>query len=191
MKEDGSNPDGNPDTELMLRFQKGEEGAFDRLVERHRGRIVAMMTRYLGNGEAAEDAAQDVFVRMYRARGKYRPTAKFSTWLYRIAVNHALNKVRDGKLRRLRTLEAGRYRNPVEDSGPDAALEQEELRRVVRDALESLPPQQRMAVLLARFEELPYNDICRVMDLSLSALKSLVFRAKENLRRVLEHRRQD
>ena len=176
----------DPDVQLMLRVAEGDQRAFEILVEKHRRNVLNLVYRYLGDANAAEDGAQDVFVKVYKARAKYNPMAKFSTWLYRITANHCLNVIRAKKSR-------PKIAEPIEDlvehpqtENPDAGLHRQEMRAAVKEAIESLPAQQRMAVLLARFEELSYNEIAETMELSLEAVKSLLFRAKENLQRILE-----
>jgi len=166
----------------MLLFQKGDERAFEELVRRHGRGILNLVYRYLGDAAAAEDAAQEVFVKVYRARKRYRPEARFSTWLYRIAVNHCLNAIRARRTQPSGTppedeLVEGRGGTPV-----DAAMRREDLRREVKEAVDSLPEHQRMAVILARYHEMSYAEIAEAMKLSVEAVKSLLFRAKENLR---------
>jgi RNA polymerase sigma-70 factor (ECF subfamily) len=185
MNGEETGPFRDPDVQLMLRVRDGDEEAFAELVRRHRRNVLNLVYRYLGDAAAAEDAAQDVFVKVHRARHKYAPAAKFSTWLYRIAVNHCLNLIR---ARKARPAVAEAVEDLVEHPSaedPDARATRLELQEAVKSALQELPPQQRLAVLLARFEELSYNEIAETMDLSLEAVKSLLFRAKENLQRLL------
>lgn len=180
------NPEaGDPDAALMLQVRDGDEAAFTELVRRHRRGILNLVYRYLGDAAGAEDAAQEVFVKVYRARAGYVPTARFTTWLHRIAVNHCLNDLRARKARPASAGEA--EERAVEPSGelPDSRMDRDEIRAAVRAAIESLPPQQRVAVLLARFEELSYQEIAEAMGQSLEAVKSILFRAKENLQQKL------
>ncbi len=175
----------DPDVELMLRFQKGDERAFEELVRRHTRGLLNLVYRYLGDASRAEDVAQDIFVKVYRARMKYEPKAKFSTWLYRIAVNHCLNEIR---ARRAQPASAAPADDLLEESSgehPDARLHRLELQQAVKRALDALPETQRLAVLLARYEEMSYGEIAQAMGLSLEAVKSLLFRAKENLKQAL------
>jgi len=172
----------DPDIELMLRFQAGDDGAFEQLVLKHQKGVLNVVYRYLGDRSGAEDAAQEVFIKVYRARRSYQPQAKFSTWLYRITVNHCLNEIRSR-----RSAPAGPA--PIEEMieepvghDPGAGLNAADLRRAVKEAIDSLPDNQRVAVLLARFEELSYEEIAEAMQVSLEAVKSLLFRAKENLK---------
>ncbi len=173
----------DPDVQLMLRVKAGDEDAFGQLVDSYRNRLVSVFAHLLGDAEAAEDLAQEAFLRIYRIRLGYEPTAKFSTWLFRIAGNLASN-VRRGKGRRkevpLKASESGPVGTvPAEKSGlmPTRLLDKHELQEHVREALETLNERQRMAVLLHRFEEMSYADIADAMELSTSAVKSLLSRA--------------
>jgi len=181
----------DPDIELMLRFQGGDGRAFEELVRRHSRGVLNLVYRYLGHAASAEDAAQDVFVKVYRARKKYQPKAKFSTWLYRIAVNHCLNEIRS---RRAQPASAAPINDLLEEPSatpPDAQLRQQELRRDVKEAIDALPENQRMAVILSRYQEMSYEEIAAAMDLSIEAVKSVLFRAKENLKlRLAKHARE-
>jgi len=184
------------DIDLMLAVQAGDEGAFRALVDRHRNAIVNLAWRYLGNRTDAEDLAQEVFLKVYRARRRYRPDAKFTTWLYRVAVNASLNEVRNRKNRATFgavTLgggdEGARGLDPAGDpanGAPDAALERAELRERVRAAVGELPDRQRMALLLNKFHGLGYQELSDALGLSIPAVKSLLVRARENVRRALE-----
>jgi len=187
----------DPDVQRMLRVRDGDEAAFAELVDAWQDRLVGIFTHALQDSQAAEDLAQEVFLRVYRARERYRPTAKFSTWLFRIANNLAANRRRSESRRREVNL-------AVNDSGPlgprpgeKLALEKssllpgrqfdkQELREMVRAALETLSDRQRLALLLNKFEQMSYVDIAASMDLSVPAVKSLLTRARENLRSRLE-----
>ena len=181
---DGSTPFGDPDVALMLRFQAGDEAAFDELVRRHQKAVLNIAWRYCADRALADDLAQEIFVKVWRARGSYQPSARFSTWLYRIAVNRCLNEIRSrpkgAPLPVEETLE--------EPAGarPDDDLDRAEVRDAVRRAVDDLPANQRMAVILSRFHELPYDQIAEAMSVSLEAVKSLLFRARENLKGALE-----
>lgn len=187
----------DPDVQLMLRAKRGDDAAFSQLVENYQDRLVGVLYHILGNQEAAEDLGQEVFLRIYRNRSKYEAKAKFSTWLFHIANNLASNWRRDGARRREAPLTGS-------DSGPLGARPQEQLlaeksalmparvldrnesQTIVRAALESLSERQKMAVLLHKFEQMSYIDIAAAMDLSPQAVKSLLSRARENLRAYLE-----
>lgn len=166
----------------MLLFQKGDEGAFEELVRRHSRGVLNLVCRYLGDAAAAEDAAQEVFVKVYRARKRYRPQARFSTWLYRIAVNHCLNEIRARRTQPEGAPPADDLLQERKGAPVDDRLRREDLRRDVKEAIDSLPEHQRMAVILSRYHEMSYAEIAGAMNLSLEAVKSVLFRAKENLR---------
>ncbi len=184
----------DPDVGLMLRFQKGDESAFEEIVSRNRRRVVNLVYRFIGFREDAFDLAQDVFVGVYRSRDSYRPAAKFSTWLFRNTLNVCLNYNRSMKLRRAESIsrsDSTETDQPVEiedgrQESPLSAAERNELALKVREAVGSLPPNQRTVVLLCRYEKLSYREIADVMELSVQAVKSLLSRAKENLRLRLE-----
>lgn len=182
----------DPDIRIMLQVRSDEPGAFEELVERYQHRLVAVMTHLVGNAEEAEDLAQEVFLRVYRARQKYRPRSKFSTWLFTIANNLALNALRDRHRRKAVPLEAGESNAlgpaPAADRGPPPTqpLQQTELADVVRKALDELNERQRVAVVLNKFEDMGYAEIAEVMGLSTKAVKSLLSRARGKLREALQ-----
>jgi RNA polymerase sigma-70 factor (ECF subfamily) len=182
---------GMGDAELMLRAGTGDDAAFEVLIEKYRRPVIAFMFRSVHNQAVAEELAQEVFLRIYRARASYRADAKFSTWLYRIATNLAVNHARDTKSER--TAPTLNLDEPDEESGsmPDVAdshptVEQDIMRRerlaAIRKIVMSLPERQRMAVLMHKYQNLDYKEIGRVLNLSESATKSLLFRAYEALR---------
>jgi len=186
----------DPDIRLMLRVRGDEPGAFEQLVEQYQHRLVAVMHHLVGSAEEAEDLAQEVFLRVYRARKKYRPRAKFSTWLFTIANNLALNSLRSRQrkpsvplnLRDSGPLGPRPAEQLVHDrSGPPMQrLQQEELAALIQTALEGLNERQRMAVVLNKFEDMSYEEIAQVMNLSTKAIKSLLSRARSNLREALQ-----
>ena len=184
-----------PDVELMLATKAGDEGAFSVLVNRHRNSIVNLTYRYLGNRADAEDLAQEVFLKVYRARKRYEPKAKFTTWLYRVAVNASLNEVRN---RKNRPTHGAAPLAGVDDDGfvpsladgaaeaPPEGVERAELREQVRVAVDELPDRQRMALLLNKFHGLSYEELAETMEMTIPAIKSLLVRARENVRRRIE-----
>ncbi len=184
----------DPDVQLMLRAQAGDNSAFTQLVELYQERLVAVLYHLLGNQEASEDLAQEVFLRIYRTRMRYQPTAKFSTWMFRIANNLASNWRRDNARHRQTTLvgnDSGarpQEQLVAEKSGlmPTRILDRAEMSKLVRDALDTLNERQKLAVLLNKFEQMSYEDIAVAMELSPQAVKSLLSRARENLRVLLE-----
>jgi RNA polymerase sigma-70 factor, ECF subfamily len=177
-------PFGDPDVTLMLRFQKGDAAAFDELVARHQKAVLNIAWRYGGDRSLAEDLAQEIFVKVWKARASYQPAARFSTWLYRIAVNRCLNEIRSRP--RQAALPVEETIEEPAGARPDDDLDRAEIRQAVRRAVDELPANQRMAVILSRFHELPYEEIAEAMSVSLEAVKSLLFRARENLKGALE-----
>jgi len=170
----------------MLAYQQGSEAAFDRLVEAYSGRLYALFTRFLGATPEREDLVQEVFLRVIRARERWRPAARFSTWLYRIAFNLAVNRSqRRTPEPSLDVAPAGEERRELGDpraEQPSEALERDDVVAAVRAAIAALPQTQRMALVLARYEELPLAEIAVVLGSTEKAVKSLVHRARENLR---------
>jgi RNA polymerase sigma-70 factor (ECF subfamily) len=185
----------DPDIRLMLRVRADEPGAFEELVSRFQQRLVAVMHHLVGNLEEAEDLAQEVFLRVYRARKKYRPRSKFATWLFTIANNLALNSLRAKQRKpvaQLRLSDSGSLGpRPAEQlvrdpgSGPMQRIQKEELAALIRQALDGLNERQRMAVVLNKFEDMNYAEIAEVMNLTVKAVKSLLSRARMNLRDIL------
>jgi RNA polymerase sigma-70 factor (ECF subfamily) len=187
----------DPDVRLMLEVAGGSATAFEELVLRYQARLVRVLEHLVGGRHLAEDLAQEVFLRVFRARKQYVVTAKFATWLFTIASRVASNALRDRSRRREVAWGAGdngpREAPPIErlvqastGSMPARQLDKAEVRQVVRLALESLNERQRLAVLLNKFEGMSYADIAATLDLSPPAVKSLLSRARDNLREVLE-----
>jgi len=166
------------DRELMLRVKAGDHAAFESLVEGHRDRTVNFLYRMVGDADEAEDLAQEAFLRVYKARRRYEPMAQFSTWLYRISYNLALSHYRQKGRRRFEALGEAPATNP----GPEAHLASQETVRHVWEALDALPPKQRMALVLTRFEDCSYERAAEVMKTTKAAIRSLVARARETLR---------
>ncbi|MCS7047316.1 MAG: sigma-70 family RNA polymerase sigma factor [Gemmataceae bacterium] len=186
----------DPDIRLMLRVRDDDTEAFAQLVELFHPRLVTIMRHLVNSAEEAEDLAQEVFLRIYRARKKYHPRAKFSTWLFAIANNLALKFLRSRQRNAavpLNTRDSGPLGpRPAEQlvvdrqRGPDEQMQQQELAAVVRQALTTLNERQRLAVMLNKFEDMNYQDIAEVMGLTTKAVKSLLSRARENLRIALQ-----
>jgi len=170
---------------LMLRVREGDEGAFRELVEATEDRLYGTMAKMLGGVEGAEDLAQKVYVRIWQARGRYVPTAKFSTWMFSIMRRLVLNE-RRGRARRGAVFyepspdEAPR--DAVARDGPAAEVAAGELACAIDEALAELPEEQRTAMILRRYEEMPYEEIAAVLGTTVPAVKSLLFRARETLR---------
>ena len=177
------------DEQLMVSIASGDTLAFRELVERHQSLVIATVTRMIGSAEA-EDLAQQVFLNVWRSAPRWRPEAKFTTWLLTIAKRLVFNESR----RRGRARLIPQPREPDEHlpdhpdgtPGPDQQLLGKELHMAIQTALASLPEKERLAVILRRYEEMPYEEIAVVLSLSLPAVKSLLFRARNTLREKLE-----
>ena len=192
----------DPDVKLMLQVRDDVPGAFEVLVERYQHRLVGVLVHLIGRVEESEDLTQDVFLRIYRARKGYRPRAKFSTWLFTIANNLASNHLRSkgrspispglGAAPEGPSTTGATALRPAEERAlsregtPSAQMRQVELSDVVRDALEVLGEDQKLAVLLNKFEDMSYAEIAEVMGRSEAAVKSLLARARTHLREQLE-----
>jgi RNA polymerase sigma-70 factor, ECF subfamily len=180
------------DLELMLRVRDGDSASFEVLLRRHRVPLVSFFRRMVRDQSLAEDLAQEVFLRVYKSRERYQPEARFTTWLYRIATNLALNAIRDRKDEVSDTAgedaEGGAMLERFVDPRP--TVEQELVRndrqRLIRQAVEALPENQRAAVILHKYQEADYRQIAKILRVSESAVKSLLFRAYETLRVRLE-----
>jgi RNA polymerase sigma-70 factor (ECF subfamily) len=183
------------DAEVMLRVKAGDQSAFDYLVQKYRRPLVGFMYRMAHNAAVAEDLAQEVFLRVYRSRQTYEASAKFTTWLYRIATNLAVNHARDTRHERAEVTIS--LDEPDEETGttPDLAdgtisAEEAMVRRermlAIRAKVEALPERQKMAVIMHKYQQMDYKQISEVLKLSESATKSLLFRAYETLREQLK-----
>jgi len=180
------------DVQLMLDVKAGDERSFELLLRKYRTPLVNFLYRMVRDTAVAEDLAQEVFLRVYRARNEYAPSAKFTTWMFRIATNLALNSVRDNRHRRMdisvdHSMNAGdEDARPMELPDRAPTIEQELIARtrseMILRAVHALPEKQRAAVLLHKYQELDYDEIARILECSESALKSLLFRAYETLR---------
>jgi RNA polymerase sigma-70 factor (ECF subfamily) len=181
------------DAELMLRVRDGDEVSFGVLLEKHRGSVINFLFRMVQNKAVAEELAQDAFLRVYKSRISYEPTAKFTTWLFRIATHLALNWIRDGRneKRQASLDEESPDGAPREVADRSRTAEQELVYqaklREVRQAIRRLPAKQKAAVMMHKYEEMEYAQIADVLSCSESAVKSLLFRAYESLRARLAH----
>ncbi len=186
----------DPDVKLMLQVREDVPGAFESLVRAYQARLLGILTHLVGRSEEAEDLTQEVFLRIYKARKGYKPRAKFSTWLFTIANNLALNHLRgkgrnptdalDGGGTEMSGLRPASDRVAARDGTASAPMRKAELADVVREALDDLGEDQKMAVLLNKFEEMSYAEIAEVMGRTEAAIKSLLARARTNLREKLE-----
>ncbi|MEE9392085.1 MAG: sigma-70 family RNA polymerase sigma factor [Planctomycetota bacterium] len=193
----------DPDVKRMLRVREGDESAFEELVAGYGSLLMGFMQRFVGPSGPVEDLAQDVFLKVHRAAKTYEPRARFKTWLLAIATNVCLNEKRRAarhfqvSLDQERDSDAegkgSRLSERIEDDGsrPEADMDMVELKSKVRSAIDALPDNQRMAILLARFEQMSYADIGATMELSVMAVKSLLNRAKNNLKDSLSREIQD
>lgn len=177
---------------LMLRVKEGDARAFERLVELHQNAVVGTAARMLGNVDDAHDIAQQVFIRVWKSAPRYEPSAKFTTWLFTILRNLVFNETRRRSRRKEVPMETGedddtpqRQFADASAPGPDHLTQQEELETALDRAIAALPEKQRLAVLLRRHEDLPYEQICDILKMTLPAVKSLLFRARAELRKHL------
>jgi len=174
-----------PEIEWMARIRDGDMEAFRCLVEAHQARVVGTISKMLGSDAEAEDLAQQVFIRIWKSAPRYQPTAKFTTWLFRITRNLVFNE-----LRRKRHFvdQADEMPEPAErrDQEPDKVLMEGELQSAIQNAIDQLPESQRLAIILRRYEGMAYEEIAAVMGTTVPAVKSILFRARAELRELLE-----
>jgi RNA polymerase sigma-70 factor (ECF subfamily) len=172
------------DAQGLVEVGRGDKAAFARLFDRHQGSVVRFCARFVGSTARAEELAQDVFIKLYRSASRYRPEAKFTTFLFRIATNHCLNELRRSK----RHVDQPQEQPVGEDSheafdhephgdSPDQHLEAKQLERVVRKAMEAMSDRERAAFCMCRFEGLAYKDIAEALEATEAAVKSLIHRA--------------
>jgi RNA polymerase sigma-70 factor (ECF subfamily) len=175
------------DVRLMRQVSEGDTSAFEQLIERHQSLVAGTVARMLGSSSEVEDIAQQVFIRVWKSARRYVPRAKFTTWLLKITRNLVFNELRRSKRHAhvpLQT-EPGAEEFPLKDETnptPDASLLESELQRTIEEAITELPESQRMALILRRYEQLSYEQIADILDLSVPAVKSVLFRARTELR---------
>jgi RNA polymerase sigma-70 factor, ECF subfamily len=176
------------DVRLMRLVGRGDTTAFEELIERHQGLVTGTVARMLGSNSDVEDIAQQVFIRVWKSARRYVPRAKFTTWLLKITRNLVFNELRRSKHRGhvpLQSEPGAEDHHPLKDEtnpAPDASLLEAELQREIEEAIVQLPDSQRMALVLRRYEQLSYEQIAEVLDLSVPAVKSVLFRARTELR---------
>jgi RNA polymerase sigma-70 factor (ECF subfamily) len=182
------------DFENIEQLKQGSEKAFKQLVEKYQGLVVNTCFGIVHNKADAEDVAQEVFIEVYRSVHNFRADAKISSWLYRIAVNRSLNHIRDNKKRKwLQSFDDSdeNKKSRVKDISasktdtPEFEMENNQRAEVLHKAIDSLPENQKIAFTLSKYEDLSYKEISEVMDLSVSSVESLLFRAKKNLQKKL------
>jgi len=181
--------------ELMARIAEGDEYAFEILVHRHQTSILNLIYRFIGDRTQAKDLAQEVFIRVWQAAKTYKPEAKFTTWIYRITANLCFNELKSARRKKWFSFnwsdEDGEhtFEETLSDSAPSAEdlLLEKERSRQISDALQSLPDNQRMALVLKRYDDLSYQEIAKVIGCSVSAIESLLVRAKRSLQEKLKN----
>jgi len=187
----------DPDVQLMLRFKDGDESGFRKLFSKYQSRMINFCFRFCSDRELAEDLAQEVFLRVYRSAKRYQPKARFSTWIYRIAVNVCLNETRKLKKRYLKqSLDrplAGEQNDRLPEYSDETQLTAEGMMVAgqqdegIKNALHDLPEQQRVAVLLRIYDEFSYNEIAGQLSVSEGKVKTLIFRGRQQLQQTLKH----
>jgi RNA polymerase sigma-70 factor (ECF subfamily) len=178
--------------DLMAKIAEGDENAFEILVRRHQTSMLNLIYRFIGDRAQAKDFSQEVFIRVWKAAKTYEPKAKFTTWIYRISANLCLNELKSAerKWSQFRSPGSEDHDKGIEarsdDSpSPEDLLLAEERSHQIADALQSLPANQRMALILKRYDDLSYHEIAQILGLSVSAVESLLVRAKRNLQEKL------
>jgi RNA polymerase sigma-70 factor (ECF subfamily) len=182
--------------DLMARIARGDDDAFEILVSRHQASILNLIYRFIGDRAQAKDLAQEVFIRVWQAAKSYQPKAKFTTWIYRIAANLCFNELKSSRRKkRLQFLRSDGDREvQTEEDFPDGSPSPEDVLLArersgqISDALQRLPNKQRMALVMKRYEDLSYNEIAQILDCSVSAVESLIVRAKRTLQEKLKNR---
>ncbi|HEY4258216.1 MAG TPA: sigma-70 family RNA polymerase sigma factor [Candidatus Udaeobacter sp.] len=175
------------DVRLMRQVGRGDTSAFEQLIEKHQALVAGTVARMLGSNSDVEDIAQQVFIRVWKSARRYVPRAKFTTWLLKITRNLVFNELRRTKRHAHVPLqsEPGAEDPPLKDEmnpAPDASLLELELQRTIEEAILQLPETQRLALVLRRYEQLSYEQIAEILDLSVPAVKSVLFRARSELR---------
>ena len=183
----GRSDEDTEDVRLMQLVAAGDTSAFEQLIERHQALVAGTVARMLGSNSDVEDIAQQVFIRVWKSARRYIPRAKFTTWLLKITRNLVFNELRRSKRHAHIPLQSEPGAEEVllkdeKNPAPDASLLETELQRAIEEAIIQLPESQRMAVVLRRYEQLSYEQIAEVLDLSVPAVKSVLFRARTELR---------
>ena len=171
------------DTNLMLDFAGGDISAFEQIMIKYKKLVMNVAFRYVQDKGLAEDITQDVFMKIYNSADSYKPKAALSTWIYRITVNHSLNKLR--KIKKIKTISLasiGEISDSDKNFFPAENMENSELTNFIRNAVASLPHRQQTAVILKKYEKLSYDEIAKIMNCTIPAVDSLLQRAKENLK---------
>ncbi|MDR2892527.1 MAG: RNA polymerase sigma factor [Deltaproteobacteria bacterium] len=178
--------------ELMPLVASGDKRAFSSLMARHRNTVYGIAYRFFKTPQEAEDVFQEVFLRVWRSAGKYQPTAQFSTWLYTVTANQCKSELASLWRRKVRLIgsfwagDAGERIAPTTPSSEETAAQNQQAEQV-RSSIGTLPAKQRLALILSRFEGLSYEEIAAVMDCSIPTVESLLFRAKNGLKKYLSN----
>lgn len=180
----------DPDRDLIVRWQAGDEAAFEELIRRHESRVYRLLYRMMGNKEDAEDLTQETFLSLHRHGHRFRAEARFSTFVYRVAANAALNRRRSlgrgrARIDKLKVRQEAGDDLPSSPRNPEDAAVGQEVSGHVRDALEQLSPSLRMPVILYDIEGLSYGEIARVLGIAEGTVKSRIHRARQALRELL------
>ncbi len=194
MSEKNPRDDASPDAQdvaWMHAIAEGDMRALESLIETHQARVIGTVAKMLGDQTDAEDISQQVFIRVWKSAPRYQPTAKFTTWLFKITRNLVFNELRRRKRHPATALESEEIEHHFQatDSGvlaPDAGMLDAEMQAAVQTAIDSLPEAQRLAVILRRYEDMPYEEIGEVLGLTVPAVKSVLFRARADLREKLK-----
>ncbi|MBT4798062.1 sigma-70 family RNA polymerase sigma factor [bacterium] len=179
------------DLALMAKVARGDEDAFAKIVAKHQHAVLGTVAKMTNQSSDTEDIAQQVFIRLWKSAERYQPTAKFTTFLFTITRNLVFNATRKKSGKNEYSFDAleGKWRQSIEDkssdSRPDKLIEQTELRQIIDQAISSLPEKQRLAVVLRRYEKMPYEEIAETLGISVPAVKSQLFRARTALRESL------
>ena len=186
------------DLAWMQQVKRGDTEAFRELIEAHQHRVIGTVAKMFGQETDAEDIAQQVFIRVWKSAPRYEPTAKFTTWLFKITRNLVFNELRRRKRHPTQSLDvsANADDRPLQTAdanakAPDTALLDEEMQSAIQQAIEELPEVQRMAIILRRYDDISYEEIGEILDLSVPAVKSVIFRARTELREKLRRYLQD
>lgn len=176
--------------QIIEHLKNGNHFIYNHVYDLYASMVYNVCFRMTHNKEEAEDLTQDVFIKVFNSINKFREDSKLSTWIYRIAINICINKLRREKIINFLSLdyrEEKKGRKEIADNSPSPAniLEKSEIQQIIQEAINCLPPKQKTAIILSRYEELSYKEISKIMELSLSAVESLIFRAKENLSKEL------
>jgi RNA polymerase sigma-70 factor (ECF subfamily) len=178
------------DLAWMERVKQGDTEAFQQLIEAHQYRVIGTVAKMLGDEMDAEDLAQQVFIRVWRSAPRYQPTAKFTTWLFKITRNLVFNELRRRRRHATESLDAEEEHLPIQAAdqasrAPDSAMIDAEMQIAIQAAIDQLPEMQRMAIVLRRYDEFTYEQIAEILNLSVPAVKSVLFRARTELREKL------